>query len=134
MLPRARLGDDAPLPHAHRQQRLSERVVDLVRSRVREVLTFDVDPCAAEIAREVSCEVEWGGAADVLIEEFRKLALEFRIDDRARILSRQFLDGGHQCLGHECAAVWAESSRVIGHQMPPRAAPDRVAAIPRSAR
>ena len=44
----AGLGDDAPLPHALRQQRLAERVVDLVRARVREVFALEEDARAAE--------------------------------------------------------------------------------------
>ena len=39
----ARLGDDPPLTHALGQQRLTERVVDLVRARVVEVLALEVD-------------------------------------------------------------------------------------------
>jgi hypothetical protein len=44
MLPCARLGDDARLAHlARHQQRLAQRVVDLVRARVRQVLALEVD-------------------------------------------------------------------------------------------
>jgi hypothetical protein len=41
MLARARLRDDAALAHADRQQRLAERVVDLVGARVRQVLALE---------------------------------------------------------------------------------------------
>ena len=44
----AGLGDDAPLAHALREQRLTERVVDLVRAGVRQVLALEEDPRAAE--------------------------------------------------------------------------------------
>ena len=44
----AGLGDDAPLAHALREQRLAERVVDLVRAGVREVLALEEDARAAE--------------------------------------------------------------------------------------
>ncbi len=39
----AGLGDDAPLAHAPRQQHLAERVVDLVRAGVAEVLALEHD-------------------------------------------------------------------------------------------
>jgi hypothetical protein len=42
------LRNDAPLSHAPRQQRLAERVVDLVRARVQQVLALDPDARAAE--------------------------------------------------------------------------------------
>ena len=47
VLPGAGLGDDPPLAHAHGEQRLAERVVDLVRAGVREVLALEEDARAA---------------------------------------------------------------------------------------
>ncbi len=47
VLPRARFGDDAGLAHAFCQQRLAERVVDLVRPGVGQVFTLEVNLCAA---------------------------------------------------------------------------------------
>ena len=46
----AGLGDDAPLAHAPGEQRLAERVVDLVRAGVGEVLALEEDPRAAAAA------------------------------------------------------------------------------------
>jgi len=43
MLSRARFGNDALLAHAFCQQALSQRIIDLVRSRVRQVFAFEVD-------------------------------------------------------------------------------------------
>ena len=43
----AGLGDDAPLAHARGEQRLAERVVDLVRAGVRQILALQEDPRAA---------------------------------------------------------------------------------------
>ena len=43
----AGLGDDALLAHARGQQRLAERVVDLVRAGVREVFALEEDARAA---------------------------------------------------------------------------------------
>ena len=47
VLARAGLGDDPPLAHALGQQRLAERVVDLVRAGVGEVLALQEDARAA---------------------------------------------------------------------------------------
>ena len=43
----AGLGDDPALAHPHREQRLAERVVDLVRAGVRQVLALQEDARAA---------------------------------------------------------------------------------------
>src|SRR5438309_1444749 len=50
MLPGARLGDDAPLAEPLCQHRLSERVVQLVRTGVEEVFALEVDPLAGGVA------------------------------------------------------------------------------------
>ncbi len=46
--PGAGFGDDALLAHAPREQRLAERVVDLVRAGVEQVFALEVDLGAAE--------------------------------------------------------------------------------------
>ena len=58
MLPGAGLGDDAPLAHVLRQQRLSQSVVDLVGSCVGKVLSLEVDASAAELSGQVAGEVQ----------------------------------------------------------------------------
>ena len=52
MLPRARLGDDALLAHAFREQGLPERVVDLVRPRMQQVLALQINLRPATMLRE----------------------------------------------------------------------------------
>ena len=53
MLSGAGLGDDATLAHPLCQESLSERVVDLVRAGVGEVLALDEDAGASELAGQV---------------------------------------------------------------------------------
>ena len=48
VLPCAGFRDDAPLAHPLREERLAERVVDLVRAGVREILALEKDARAAE--------------------------------------------------------------------------------------
>ena len=50
----AGLGDDAPLAHAPRQQRLAQAVVDLVRAGVQQVLALEVDARAAQQFRSAA--------------------------------------------------------------------------------
>mmetsp|Transcript_17886 Transcript_17886/g.46262 ORF Transcript_17886/g.46262 Transcript_17886/m.46262 type:complete len:219 (+) Transcript_17886:666-1322(+) len=66
VLPRASLGDDALLVQPLRQQRLPNRVVDLVRARVCELLALEPDLRATAVRREALCVVHWRRAADVL--------------------------------------------------------------------
>jgi hypothetical protein len=47
VLPRPCFGDDPPLPHPRGQQRLAERVIDLVRAGVREILALEEDAGAS---------------------------------------------------------------------------------------
>ena len=47
----SRFSDDAPLTHPLRQQCLSQRVVDFVRARVRQVFTLQIDLRATQFFR-----------------------------------------------------------------------------------
>ena len=61
VLPGAGLRDDAPLAHAHRQQRLAEAVIDLVRAGVQQVFALDVNARAAEIFGEARGKLQRRG-------------------------------------------------------------------------
>ena len=52
VLARAGLGDDASLAHAPRDERLADRVVDLVRAGVIEIFALEQDLRAADFLRE----------------------------------------------------------------------------------
>ena len=76
VLPGPRLSDDALLRHAQAQQHLAQRVVDLVRAGVVEVLALEPDlGAAAVVLGEALGEVEGGGAADVVLEDGLELGL-----------------------------------------------------------
>ena len=62
----AGLGDDAPLAEAPGEQRLPERVVDLVRAGVGEVLALEPDLRAADVLGQPLGEVERRRAAAVV--------------------------------------------------------------------
>ena len=59
MLPCARLGDDPPLAHPQCEQDLAERIVDLVRPGVVEILAFQVDPAPPQCS--VSRRAKYSG-------------------------------------------------------------------------
>src|SRR4029077_8119414 len=83
VLSRARLGDDAGLAHLLREQALPERVVDLVRARVTEVLALqperrDALALRIERARESIRSRERSRPADVRGEDRAPLLLKGR--------------------------------------------------------
>ena len=93
MLPGARLGDDPLLRHAQAQQHLAQRVVDLVRARVVEVLALEPDlRLAAVVLGEALGEVERGGAADVVLEDGLELGLELRVEDLELRMKKKVLE------------------------------------------
>ncbi len=103
----AGLGDDACLAHAPGQQRLPERVVDLVRAGVREILALEEDAPAAGSCGEPPRLPQRCRTADVVREQPRQLLRERRILPRRQILALERLDRRHQRLGHEAAAELA---------------------------
>ncbi len=66
VLPGAGLGDDARLAHALGEQRLAERVVDLVSAGVRQVFALQEDPRAAGRCRQALGLPQRRRAADVM--------------------------------------------------------------------
>ena len=79
MLPRPRLGDDAVLPHASREERLTDRAVDLVRAGVREILSLEEDACEADRAGQARRVGERRRAPDPVAQHPRELVLKLGI-------------------------------------------------------
>ena len=109
----AGLGDDAPLAHAPRQQALAERVVDLVRAGVTEVLALQVDLRAAQALGEARGEVERRLAAGVLAQVVAHLAPEVAVAAQLRVRRLELEQRRHERLGDVAAAELAEVPRAI---------------------
>ena len=114
VLSRARLGDHARLAHSPREQRLADRVVDLVRARVIEVLALQVDLRAAEQFAPAPRVVDRARAADEVRELVLELGDELGIRAVALVRRAQFVERVHQRLGDEHAAVGAEVPALVG--------------------
>ncbi len=123
VLPGAGLGDDPPLPHPRGEQRLAERVVDLVRAGVREVLALEDDAGAAGGGGQPLRLVERRRPADVVAQQVAELGPEalFVADPEVRL--GQLLDRRHQRLGHEPAAVGAVVARARQGRAVPKTGP-----------
>jgi hypothetical protein len=108
MLPRSGLGDNPALAHASGEQRLTDRVVDLVRARVREILALEEDPRAPRMRRE-ALRLEHGRrAANIVRQETAQLGLEGRVIARDEIRALELFDRLDQRLGDEAPAELAE--------------------------
>ena len=115
VLARARLGDDARLAHAPRQQDLADAVVDLVRAGVEQVFALEINLRPAQLAREPLGKIQRRRAAAKLLQVILELALKFRVALRPEIFGLQLLQRMHQRLRHIPAAVGAEMAARIRH-------------------
>src|SRR5207248_3817096 len=105
----AGLGDDPSLAHPSGQQHLAERIVDLVRPGVAEVFPLQPERRATGSLAEPIGAIDWRRPpAECPRQRFEvttKLVVALRGIERGR----QFVDGRHQSLGDEPAAVAAKS-------------------------
>ena len=108
VLPRARLGDDAALAHADGEQRLPERVVDLVRACVREVLALEEDPRAAERGGQPRRFVDRRRPPDVVLQQTIELGVEGFIVAHGEVRALELLDRVDERLGDVASAELAE--------------------------
>src|SRR5262249_49975569 len=110
VLPGAGLRDHPLLAHALRQQRLPERVVQLVRAGVEEVLALEVDARRKpERLRQAVGAEQRGRPPRVGDEQIRELLAVGGVRARGRPGALQLVERGDQRLGHEPAAVGAEA-------------------------
>ena len=117
----AGLGDDPCLAHAPGEQNLPERVVDLVCAGVREILALEPDLRAACMLGEPRRGAERGRTAYEVAQQIGQLRLERRIDACGEVGGLEFIERGHQGLGHVPTSEAAEASedriwRSRGHE------------------
>ena len=104
----AGLGDHAALPHFAGKQRLADRVVDLVRAGVGEVLALQVDPAPDPLGEPVGA-IERRRPTDVVAKQGVELPPELRVVAGGRPCGGQLVQRSDQNLGDVAAAVGAEA-------------------------
>ena len=121
MLPGAGLGDHPALPHPPRQQRLTDRVVDLVGAGVGEVLPLQVDATPDSFG-EALRQIQRRGPTHVVPQQRAELALERLVHTRLRPGGAELVQGGDQRLRNESTPVGAEPllDRSCAHRLAPR--------------
>ena len=115
MLAGAGLGDDPLLAHPHRQQSLTERVVDLVGAGVAQILPLEPDLGPAGVFGEPLGEEERERAADEGGKELIKLGLEERIGPGLVVGGLELVERGRERLGDVAATEPAETAMGIGN-------------------
>eukprot|EP01137_Pigoraptor_chileana_P017491 Opistho-2@75637 len=100
MLPRASLGDDARLPQPLGKKRLSDRIVDLVRTRVVEILALQPYARAASISSKTICEMQRRGPSNIRVVR-PQLLVEFRVRHCFLEDCLQFLESRNKRFGYE---------------------------------
>ena len=93
-------GDQALLAHTQREQRLPQRVVELVRAGMAQVLALEVDVRTAEVLAEPRRRVERSRPAHKGVPMAGELELELRVGLRLVPQALQLLERAHESLGH----------------------------------
>ena len=104
------LRDDTGLSHFLRQQYLTEHVVDLMRTGVVQILTLQIDLCAAEILRHMCRVIQAGRTACILIKQLHQLPVKLRVIFIMKVRLFQLDHCVHQCLWNVLATVDSKSS------------------------
>jgi hypothetical protein len=110
----AGLGDDALLAHVAREQRLADRVVDLVRAGVVQVLALEVDLRPAQQLRPAPGVVDRARPADVVLEFVMEFRHEGGIAPAALVGVAQFIERLAERFGDEHAAVGSKVPARVG--------------------
>src|SRR5580693_3284614 len=110
VLARSGFGDDARFPHFHREQTLTNRVVDLMRTGVQQIFALEIDARAAKLLREARSELQRRRASREILEEILKLGLKGSVGLSKLIGAFEFEERHHERFGDVAAAVRAEAS------------------------
>ena len=109
------LGNQADLAHLFGQQRLTENVVDFVRTRVIEILSLEINLRSAKILCHLLGIIEPRRSSRIVVEQVGQLAVEVGIVFVVVIGFLQLNYGVHQGFGNVLSPVYAEPSIRIRH-------------------
>ena len=105
----ARLGHDARLAHlALHEQRLAQRVVDLVRAGVGQIFALEIDLRAAQMFGQPPGIGDRRGAAHKGALQIGQLRHKFLVAARLEIGLFQLVQRRHERFRHELAAIRAK--------------------------
>src|SRR5690606_18855869 len=90
------------------QERLTDAIVDLMGAGMVEILAFEPDLRAAQLARPALGMVDRAGASDKVLELVVERLNERRIDAAAVVRRTQLVERMHQRFSYEHAAIGAK--------------------------
>ena len=99
------LRNHALFAHAPRKQRLSDGIVDLVRSGMVQILAFEIDSRPAAEFSKTLCEIKRRFAPDVILQQLFEFRLKHRIVFRFFVFPLQLMQSFHQGLRYILSAV-----------------------------
>jgi hypothetical protein len=111
-----RLRYDPLLAHPESEKGLPYRVVDLVGTRVEQVLTLEKDLCPADMARQALGKIERGRSPCELGKMPPQVGLKPLVRQRRAVDGLQLLERRHQGLGNEDAPVRAKMAKRVGNR------------------
>ena len=110
MLSRSRLRDDTGLSHLFRQKALPQHIVDLMRTGMIQVLSFQVNLCTAQIFGHLLCVIQKRRPAGIVFQKILQLRLKLRILFIVFILLFQMNDLIHQCFRNILSSMDSKST------------------------
>ena len=114
----ARLRDHSGLAHAAGEQRLPQRIVDLVRAGVRQVLALEPDLATGQLG-QTGGVVERRGPAHIIAQQGVQLVAVGEVGARRKPGSLELVQRRDERLRHVAAAVGTEARSIAGALMPP---------------
>ena len=105
MLPRAGLRNNPLLAHPPSQQPLTQRIVDLVRPRMQQVLTLQIDLRPTALLRQPLRKIQRSRPPAVVLQQIIQLRLKRRILLRLLVGVLQLLQRRHQRLRNISPAI-----------------------------
>jgi hypothetical protein len=103
--------NDTAFSHAASQEGLAQSVVDLMGSRMTEVLSLQIDPEAHMLGKSTGVKKR-GRAPCKKVQKFLELSLELLIGAGFPIRLLQLFQRGHERFRNEYAPVVAKMARI----------------------
>ena len=107
------LCNDAGFPHAAGEEDLADRVVDLVRAGVEQILALQINFRPAEFFGEPFGKIEGRWASTKIREQPREFLAEFRILAGGVVFALEVLQRRHQRFGNKHASIGAEVAACV---------------------
>ena len=107
-------GDDPALPHSHREQRLTEGVVDRCARRMGQASAFEEDPVAARRLGQPHGGIYGRRPPDVLRQQTIQFRVKPGIVSRGQVRPFELFDWLDQRLRHVASAEFAEIAPRVG--------------------